>query len=112
MKVGFIGLGDIGLPIAKTLLTGGIDLTVHNRSQGKVDEKVALCASRASSPAEITLATDLVLTCLPDVGTVEEIFLGDDGIVANAREGQILVDHGTVGPGYKKIAEAAKVRGA
>ena len=62
---------------------------------------------------KLTLATDLALTCLPNVGTVEEIFLGDDGIVVNAREGQILVDHSTVSPGtYKKIAEAAKVRGA
>ena len=113
MKVGFIGLGNIGMPMAKTLLGGGIDLTVHNRSRGKVDEMVALGATAASSAAAITRVTDMVLTCLPDVPTVEEIFLGDEGIVANAREGQILVDHSTVGPGTsKKIAEGAKARGA
>jgi 3-hydroxyisobutyrate dehydrogenase-like beta-hydroxyacid dehydrogenase len=113
MKVGFIGLGNIGMLMAKTLLRGGIDLTVHNRSQGKVEEMVALGASRASSTAEITRATDMVLTCLPDVPTVEEIFLGSEGIIANARDGQILVDHSTVDPGTsKKIAAAAEARGA
>lgn len=113
MKVGFIGLGNIGMPMAKTLLKAGFELTVHNRSRSKVHEMVALGAISASSPAEITQTTDIVLACLPDVPTVEEIFLGDEGIMTNAREGQVLVDHSTVGPGTsRKIAEAARIRGA
>jgi 3-hydroxyisobutyrate dehydrogenase-like beta-hydroxyacid dehydrogenase len=113
MKVGFIGLGDIGMPMAKSLLRAGIQLTVHNRSRGKVEEMVQLGAAAATSAAEITRATDIVLTCLPDVPTVEEVFLGNDGIVANARTGQVLADHSTVGPATsRKIADAAEARGA
>ncbi|MCH7713569.1 MAG: NAD(P)-dependent oxidoreductase, partial [Chloroflexi bacterium] len=113
MKVGFIGLGNIGMPMAKTLLTAGFDLTVLNRSQGKVEEMVALGAKAASSIAEIVETTDTLLACLPDEPTVEQVFLGADGIVANARSGQILVDHSTGGPATsQKIAEAASLKGA
>ena len=113
MKVGFIGLGNIGMPMAKTLLTAGFDLTVLNRSQGKVEEMVALGAKAASSIAEIVETTDTLLACLPDEPTVEQVFLGADGIVANARSGQILVDHSTGGPATsQKIAEAASLIGA
>ena len=113
MKVGFIGLGNIGMPMAKTLLKAGFTLTVHNRSRGKVDEMVTLGAEQAWSPKEIAGATDIVLTCLPDVPTVEEIFLGEEGVVRNARPGQILVDHSTIGPSTaRKIAKAADSIGA
>ena len=113
MRVGFIGLGDIGMPMAKTLLAAGFDLTVYNRSRGKVEEMKALGAKGASSVAEITGVTDILLACLPDVPTVEQVFLGDDGIVENARSRQILVDHSTVGPETsQKIAAAADLKGA
>jgi len=98
MKVGFIGLGNIGMPMAKVLLAAGFDLTVYNRSQGKVHEMATIGAKAASFVAEITETTDILLTCLPDVPTVEQVFLGDDGIIANTRSGQILVDHSTVEP--------------
>ena len=113
MKVGFIGLGNIGMPMAKTLLAAGFDLTVFNRSRGKVEEMIALGAKAASSTAEIVESTDTLLACLPDTPTVEEVFLGDAGIVANARSGQVLVDHSTCGPATsQKIAEAASLKGA
>ena len=113
MKVGFIGLGNIGMPMAKVLLAAGFDLTVYNRSRGKVAEMETLGAKAASSVAEIVETTDILLACLPDVPTVEQVFLGDDGIVANARSGQILVDHSTVVPALsQRIAEAASLKGA
>ena len=113
MQVGFIGLGNIGMPMAKTLLAAGFDLTVYNRSRGKVEVMIALGAKGASSLAEIVETTDTLLACLPDVPTVEQVFLGADGIVANARRGQILVDHSTVGPATsQKIAEMASLIGA
>lgn len=112
MKIGLIGLGNLGMAIAKSLLRNGFELTVHNRSRGKVEEMIALGATGASSPVEITQATDIVLTCLPDVTTVEEVFLGPDGVVASARQGQILVDHSTVSPSTsREIARAAEARG-
>ena len=113
MKVGFIGLGRMGLPMSRRLLDAGFHLTVHNRSRPKVDALVAAGAVGASSSAEVAGASDVVLTCLPDVPTVEEVFLGRDGIVSEARPGQVLVDHSTVGPSTSTaIARAAEARGA
>ena len=113
MKVGFIGLGNMGMPMSKNLLKAGFELTVHNRSRGKVDEIARLGATSASSSAEVTLASDIVLTCLPDVATVEHVFLGDEGILNSVRPGQVLVDHSTVGPSTsKKITQEAQSMGA
>lgn len=113
MKVGFIGLGSMGMPMSKNLLKAGFQLTVHNRSRGKVGEIMAFGADPAVSAAEVTQASDIVLTCLPDVPTVEEIYLGVGGIVSNSRPGQILVDHSTIGPSTaREISQTAKARGA
>ena len=113
MKVGFIGLGRMGMPMSRRLLEAGFDLTVHNRSRAKVEEMTSLGAHAASSPSEVTRSSDIVLTCLPDVPTVESVFLGEDGIVPATRPGQILVDHSTVAPSTsRKVAEAAEARGA
>ncbi len=113
IKVGFIGLGRMGLPMSRRLLAAGFDLTVHNRSQGKVQEMAQEGAHPAASTAEITQAADILLTCLPDIATSEEIFLGKGGIIENARPGQILVDHSTVGLNTSKAcAEAAEKKGA
>jgi 3-hydroxyisobutyrate dehydrogenase-like beta-hydroxyacid dehydrogenase len=107
LKVGFIGLGRMGLPMAHRLLKAGFHLTVHNRSQGKVLQIAKDGAHPATSIAQITQATDILLTCLPDVATVESVFLGENGIVANARPGQVLVDHSTVGMATSKACAAA-----
>lgn len=113
LKVGFIGLGRMGLPMAYRLLRAGFHLTVHNRSQGKVLQIAKDGAHPATSIAQITQATDILLACLPDVATVEEVFLGENGIVANARPGQVLVDHSTVGMATSKAcAAAAEAKGA
>ena len=112
-KVGFIGLGRMGLPMSRRLLAAGFDLTVHNRSQGKVQEIAQEGAHPAVSITEITRAADILLTCLPDIATSEEIFLGRGGIIENARPGQVLVDHSTVGVKTSKAcAEAAEKQGA
>ena len=113
MKVGFIGLGDMGMPMSKNLLHAGFHLTVHNRSRGKVADIVELGAVPCWSPAEVTQGVDVVLTCLPDVATVERVFLGEDGVVSAAGPGQVLVDHSTVGPSTsRRIAAVAQAKGA
>ena len=116
LKVGFIGLGRMGLPMSYRLLQAGFDLTVHNRSQAKVREIAAAGAHPAESPVQVVEVADVVLACLPDVTTVEEIFLGGpagDGILSLARPGQVLVDHSTVGiHTSRSCAAAAEARGA
>jgi 3-hydroxyisobutyrate dehydrogenase-like beta-hydroxyacid dehydrogenase len=112
-RVGFIGLGRMGLPMSRRLLKAGFDLTVHNRSQGKVQEIAKEGAHPARSSAEITQATDILLTCLPDIATVEEVLLGPGGVMENTRPGQVLVDHSTVGVKTSRAcAEAAEKKGA
>ncbi len=112
-KIGFIGLGRMGLPMAYNLLRAGYDLTVHNRSQEKVREIADAGATAATSAAEVTATCEIVLACLPDVTTCETVLLGGDGVLANARPGQIIVDHSTVGAATSKACSAAaESRGA
>ena len=113
IQVGFVGLGRMGLPMSCRLLDAGFDLMVHNRSQGKVQELAARGARPAETLEDITRSSDLLLTCLPDIATVESLYMGKGGIIANARRGQILVDHSTVGLATSKAcAAAAAERGA
>ncbi len=113
MRVGFIGLGKMGMPMCRQLLAKGFPLTVHNRSRGKVDMLAQEGANPASSPKEVVEASDIVLACLPDGPTVESVFLGENGAVESARPGQVLVDHSTVSSQIsKRIGEAAALRGA
>ena len=112
-KIGFIGLGRMGLPMSYNLLNAGFDLSVHNRSQPNVLEIAAAGATPAASTVEITQHCDIILACLPDISTSEEIFLGPEGVIANTRPGQILIDHSTVGMSTSKAcAEAAEAKGA
>ena len=97
MNIGFVGLGRMGLPMTKLLLAAGHTVYVNNRSQQKVRDMTELGAIPTTSLKEITEHTEVIMTCLPDVKTVEEIFLGNDGLIANAQNGQILIDHSTVG---------------
>ena len=109
MKVGFIGLGNMGQGMADNLLKGGFDLYVFTRTRSKIQAMEAKGAKGTESPADLTRKVDIVLACLPDVPTSELVFLGDQGVVAAARPGQVLVDHSTVGPSTsRKIHEAAR----
>lgn len=112
-RVGFIGLGRMGLPMARNLLQAGFPLVVHNRSRGNVDIIASEGAVPAASPAEVAHASDIVLACLPDVPAVDQVFLGTDGLIPAVRPGQLLVDHSTVGPTTsQQLASAASHRGA
>src|SRR5579872_6623236 len=94
-KVGFVGLGVMGKPMAHNLLKAGFELTVHNRSQAAVDELAEAGAARASSPAGCASGADAVITMLPDGPDVESVMLG---ILEGARAGTILIDMSTISP--------------
>lgn len=112
MKLGFIGLGLMGKPMARHLLEAGFPLVVHNRSQAAVKELVKLGAQEAGSAKDVAAAADLVFTCLPDSPDVEQVVLGSDGILEGAKLGLIVVDHSTIKPATARhIAEAAAAKG-
>jgi 2-hydroxy-3-oxopropionate reductase len=98
-RVGFIGLGIMGAPMARHLLAVGFPLTVHSRSPAPVDALVEAGAVGASSPAELARASDLIVTMLPDTPDVEHVLLGDDGVIAGAAAGSLVIDMSTIDPG-------------
>lgn len=98
MKVGYIGLGIMGKPIAKNILKGGFTLVVHNRSQAAVEELVREGAIRASTPQAVAEQVDVVFTNLPDSPDVEKVVLQEHGILAGAHAGLIHVDNSTIKP--------------
>lgn len=111
--IGFIGLGKMGRPMTRRLLAAGYTVTVHNRSRTVVDELAAEGARPATSPREVAQASDIVLTCLPLPSSSEDVYLGEDGVVAGGRPGQVWVDHSTVSPSTNtKCLEAATRVGA
>jgi 3-hydroxyisobutyrate dehydrogenase len=113
IRVGFVGLGQMGLPMARNLLKAGFPLVVHNRSRAKADALAAEGARVAGSPAEVAAECDLFLSCVPRPPDVEKVFLGDDGALSTARRGQVLCDMSTVDPDtHRRIAALAADRGA
>jgi len=112
LRIGFIGLGLMGKPMAGHLLKAGFPLTVHNRSRDAVAELVAAGAQEAHSPKEVAAQSDIVFTCLPDSPDVEQVVLGPNGIMDAAHPGLIVVDHSTIKPATaRKIAEVLTASG-
>ena len=110
--VGFIGLGVMGAPMAGNLVGAGHSLVVHSRSPEPVDALAEAGAETAQSPREVAERADVVITMLPDSPAVEAVVLGDDGVLAGASEGDLLVDMSTIHPTVSvAIAQAATERG-
>jgi len=111
--IGFIGLGIMGAPMAANLREAGYSLVVHNRSQAKVDEFVRDGGEAASTPKEVASRCEVVITMLPDSPDVEQVYLGDEGVIAGAREGQLLIDMSSIAPSVARtVADAASEVGA
>ena len=111
LKVGYIGLGLMGKSIARNILKAGFPVVVHNRSQAAVDELAAEGAARADSPREVAAQVDVVFTNLPDSPDVEQVVLGENGILAGAHDGLIFVDNSTIKPASARlIAEKLSAR--
>lgn len=97
-KVGFIGLGLMGKPMASNILKKGYKLTVYNRSKRSVEEIVDLGASRASSPREVGENSDIVIDMVTDEPDVREVLLGQGGVIEAARKGLTVIDMSTNSP--------------
>ena len=102
MKVTFIGLGMMGRPMAINLVKAGHEVTVVNRSQGKVKELVELGALAGGSPGEASRNAEISCLCLVGENLIEEIIAGQDGVLSKAQPNSIILDHSTVHPEFAK----------
>jgi 2-hydroxy-3-oxopropionate reductase len=98
MKIGFIGLGIMGKPMARNLLAAGHDLVVSNHNTAAADELAAAGAVVAATPREVAEQVDLVITMLPNSPHVRDVALGPDGLAAGAHPGLVLVDMSSIDP--------------
>lgn len=113
-KIGFIGLGIMGRPMAKNLMDAGYELVVHNRSPEKA-EKLAeeVNATAAGSPREVAEACGIVITMLPDSPDVEAVAAGEDGVLEGISDGALLIDMSTISPVVtQELSERVREKGA
>jgi 3-hydroxyisobutyrate dehydrogenase-like beta-hydroxyacid dehydrogenase len=93
MKIGIIGLGRIGLPVARNLIDSGHEVLGYRRSA--MDDFVALGGRAASSPAEVGAACDIVFSCMPGIDSLRGVIEGKDGLLTCARNGQVIAELGS-----------------
>ncbi len=111
MKIGMIGLGIMGKPMAKNLLKAGYDLTVSDLSPSNVEELVA-CGAKSADNAEIGQNCDLVLTMVPNSPQVKAVMLGEDGVASHMKPGSVFIDMSSINPvASKEIAAALAEKG-
>lgn len=97
-RIGFIGLGIMGRPMAVNLLKAGFPVVAFSRTRAKVDEIVQAGAERGSSPADVAERSQTVVTMLPDTNDVQTVILGPQGIIEGARAGTTVIDMSTISP--------------
>lgn len=98
MKIGFIGLGIMGKPMAKNLIKGGHDLVVYDINEDNIKELAANGAKPAASSKEVAEECRLIITMVPNSPQVKEVILGAEGVLEGAREGTIIVDMSSIAP--------------
>ena len=112
MKVGFIGVGFMGQHMAKHILDGGHDLTIYDISETAAKDLVKAGAKWVSSPSEVATVSEVIFTSLPTPQDVEQVVLGEGGILAGALEGTTLFDLSTTDPEtITRISNSASQRG-
>jgi len=97
-RIGFIGLGIMGKPMAKNLIRAGFPVVVHNRSRAAVDDLVKLGATAANSPKEVAAQVEAIITMLPNSPDVELVALGPNGLKEGTKSGQLFIDMSTINP--------------
>src|ERR1700726_1838290 len=115
MQVGFIGIGVMGRPMTLNLLKAGHQVTIFARHPQKpeVQEVVNAGAKMAPSPRAVAMASEIVITMVPNSMQVEEVVAGPHGIFEGARKGLIIIDMSTIAPSVsRKLAQDATAHGA
>jgi 3-hydroxyisobutyrate dehydrogenase len=112
VSVGFIGVGNMGNPMAGNVLKAGFPMTVFDKSAKAMENLVRGGAKAAASIDDVAKASDVILTCLPMSPDVEGLYLGNGGLIEKAKPGTILIDLSSVLPSTpRKLEPAAKARG-
>jgi 3-hydroxyisobutyrate dehydrogenase-like beta-hydroxyacid dehydrogenase len=114
LRVGFVGLGRMGTPIARNLVAAGFPVTVWNRTRSKADELAAeIPVTVADDPARLAAGVDVPMTMVADDESVEAVYLGPQGIAAGIGQGAVAMDLSTVAPATsRRMAAALRERGA
>jgi 3-hydroxyisobutyrate dehydrogenase len=112
MRVGFIGLGSQGAPMARRIVEGGYELTLWARRPASVEPYADTAAKVAATPAELAAASDLVCLCVVGDDDVKQVLEGDTGVLAGLAPGGIIAIHSTVHPDTcREVAESAAAKG-
>lgn len=112
MKIGFIGLGIMGKPMAKNLMRAGYSLIVYDINKEPVRELMSLGAEGGSSPKDVAERTDIIITMLPDSPQVKDVILGENGVLEGVRRGAIIIDMSSIAPAVsKEVAIKAEEKG-
>jgi 3-hydroxyisobutyrate dehydrogenase len=98
LRIGFIGLGIMGLPMAKNLLKAGFEVILYNRTRSKADALQEIGAVVANTPADVAGISDVVITIVTDTPDVEAILFGENGIIQGGHSKLIVVDMSTISP--------------
>ncbi len=111
-RVGFAGIGRMGLPMARNVLAAGFPLTVFNRTPERCEPLVEAGATLAATPAELARARDVAITMVADGDAVRALLEGPDGLLAGAAPGLVLAEMSTIGPlAAREIAATCADRG-
>lgn len=111
-KIGFVGLGIMGRGMARNILRAGFPLTVWNRTVARMTELVAEGAAAAQSPASCAQHNDIIITCVSDTPDVEQVILGENGVIHAAAPGSLVIDMSTISPQVtQQIAAALREKG-
>jgi len=112
-RIGFIGLGIMGRPMASRLLGAGYEVTVWNRTASKAEALVQAGARRGASPRDVAARSDVTITMVADTPDVRAVILGPDGVIEGVRPGAVVIDMSTISPvATREIAESLAARGA
>jgi 3-hydroxyisobutyrate dehydrogenase len=112
MRVGFIGLGSQGGPMARRIVEGGYETTLWARREASLEPYADTAAKSAGSPAELAAASDLVCLCVVGDDDVREVLYGDSGVLAGLQSGGVIAVHSTVHPNTcREVAEKAAAQG-
>lgn len=113
VKIGFIGVGIMGKPMAKNLIDVGYELVVHDINRDAVNEMVDYGAKAANSPKEVAKRTEIIITMLPNSPQVKEVALGDEGLIEGVKEGHIYIDMSSIEPLVaQEVAKKLEEKGA